>query len=104
MRSAVRLEPEELPEEFAARIRAATAHAAVRVIHPRPMADLPDRYEVHALSGDRLVWMILAFRPDLSVYEVTETYLLSELTAVEIGSDDALLQVDARGAERTLVV
>ena len=104
MRIAVRTEPEELPEEFAARIRAATAHARVRIIQPSPMADFPERYEVHALSGDRLVWMILAFRPDLSVYETTETHLLSQLTAVEMGADDALVQVAANGGERSLVV
>ena len=100
MQIAVRVEPDEMPEEFAARIRAATAHADVRVVRPQPLQEFPERYVVHALAGDRVVWMILAFRPDLSVHEVTETFLVSQLSGVELRDDDALLRAEVAGAER----
>lgn len=83
---------DELPSDIHARIMAATAHAAVRVIQKRVGSDpeCPNGlWEVNALAGDRFVHMTLGVREDGSVYEETLTFLTSEILDVSFVPDGA---------------
>jgi HAD superfamily hydrolase (TIGR01549 family) len=83
---------EELPAELRARVEAATAHAVCRVIHRRG----GERFEVHALAGDRFVHMDLALQPSGSVDEVTQTYLKHQIVVVADGPRGT---IEVHGAE-----
>jgi hypothetical protein len=83
---------DDLPSDIHARIMAATAHAAIRVIEKRAESDpeCPDgRWDVNAVAGDRFVHMTLGLREDGSVAEETRTCLTSEILAVSFIPDGA---------------
>jgi HAD superfamily hydrolase (TIGR01509 family) len=94
-----RVSLEQLPAELRARVEAATAHAACRVIHRRGS----ERFEVHALAGDRFVHMELALRPSGSVDESTETYLKDQIVVADDGPP-ATIEVHDAGGRRILSV
>ena len=83
---------DDLPPDIHARIMAATAHAAVRVIQRRAGSDPQcphGLWDVDALSGDRFVHMTLGVREDGSVFEETRTFLTSEILDVSFAPDEA---------------
>jgi hypothetical protein len=98
---------ETLHPELSSRILAATAHAQPRVIHRREGAAEAgiDEYEVHALAGDRLVQMVLSLRPDGSVAEATETFLLEdEIVDLVIEADHATIEVEGPSGRQAIAV
>jgi HAD superfamily hydrolase (TIGR01509 family) len=84
---------ERLPAELRARVEAATAHAACRVIRQRGR----ERFEVHALAGDRFIHMDLALQPSGSVDEATETYLRDQIVVADDGPRTTIEVHDAGG-------
>ena len=84
----------DMPAELADRVRAATAHAEYRSI-----ARGDEAWVVGAVTGDRVVLMELALRPDGSVAERTETFLVSEVGAATVEGTAGTLEL-VRGGER----
>lgn len=90
---------EDLPAELADRVRAATAHAGYRSIHPHD-----DGYLVYAHAGDRVVIMELALGPNNSVAETTETFLASHVVTATTSGSEGVLEVVDRGGRRHVTV
>jgi hypothetical protein len=97
---------ETLHPELSSRILAATAHAEPRIIHRREPAAEPgaEEYEVHALSGDRVVQMVLSLRPDGSVAETTETFLEDEIVDLVVEADHATVEVEGPSGRQAIAV
>ena len=99
---------DDLPPDIHARIMAATAHAAVRVIQKRA-GSVPQcphgLWDVDAVAGDRLVHMTLGVREDGSVLEETRAFLTSELSDISFVPDgDATVTVDGPAGRETLSI
>lgn len=99
---------DDLPPEIHARIMAATAHAAIRVIHHRPDSD-PQRpggvWDVDAVAGDRFVHMTLGLRSDGSVSEDTQTFLTTEIVDVSFSPDgDAAVAVRGPAGRQSILI
>jgi len=87
---------DDLPPEIHSRIMAATAHADDRLIRRSDCSapGMPDRvWEVDALTGDRVVHMVLGLRTDGSVAEATRTFLISEIREISLDDDGCTLEV-----------
>lgn len=95
---------EDLHPELSSRVRAATTNADYRLIRRVVDDDGGVRYEVSALSGDRVVLMHLAMRDDASVHEETSTFLAGDASVIEIGPEVAIVEATVDGELRTLTV
>lgn len=94
-------ELDELPEELAARVRAATTHATHRTVR-----STGDSFGVWALCDDRVVVMALSLREDGSVAEATEAFVAEAVAEITPGDGDgnAALLVDGPTGRRRVDV
>ena len=95
---ATRFAVEDLHPELRSRVLAATGNADHRAIERLQQDDRPDEFVVLAVSGEQVVLMRLALRPDASVAEDTETFLVA-CTTVLPGTGTTTIEVST--AERT---
>jgi hypothetical protein len=99
---------DDIPPEIHARIMAATAHAAVRVIHRRAGSDPQcpgGLWDVDAVAGDRFVHMTLGLRDDGSVFEETQTFLTTEIMDVTFSPEgDAAVAVRGPMGHQSILI
>jgi hypothetical protein len=91
----------QLHPELRSRVLAATAHAQLRLVSGPAGAD---EYEVHALTDDRVVHMLLSIDPSGSVNEATETFVRGEIVAAAVTADGGRIEVQDAGGRRTIPV
>lgn len=86
---------DQVDERLRDRVLAASGRADVMALYAAG-----EGLVVDALTGDRVVHMQLELRPDDSVAEATETFLVHQVLAVREGEDGLMVADFADGARR----
>lgn len=97
------LSVEDLHPELRSRVLAAGGNAEHRAIERLEREGAPEQYAVLSLSGEQLALMELSLRPDGSVQEHTETFLVGD-TRLLPDTDTPTIEVESAGTVRRLAL